>query len=119
MVMRNRILATLFFLVSAAPAFAQFGDAPATKGARNDKALTQKIKVGLNVTAGGTIVGFTGTVPVPFDWPEQQVRIDKEDLSPGVQKIEYKILNAGVRQMIVHVPNLPAGQEAHAYVTFE
>ena len=107
-------------LFSAAPAFAQFGEEPATKGARNDKALTQKIKVGIIVTAvGGPIGAMTGTAPVPFDWPEQKVRVDKEDLSPGVQKIEYKILNSGVRQMVIHVPSLPAGQEAHALVTFE
>ena len=107
-------------LLPAASAFAQFGEAAATKGARNDKALTQKIKVGLIVKAeGGPVAAMIGTAPVPFDWPEQQVRVDKEDLSPGVQKIEYKTLNAGVKQMIIHVPNLPQGQEAHALVTFE
>ncbi|HZZ72284.1 MAG TPA: transglutaminase-like domain-containing protein [Pirellulales bacterium] len=117
--MVRRLLALAFFLV-AQTACAQFGDKVDTHGARNDKAATQKIKIGIVVTAvGGPVAGLVGTAPVPFDWPEQTVKVDKEDLSPGVQKIEYKTLNSGVKQMIIHIPTLPAGQEAHALVTFE
>ena len=118
--LRNFSLCAVVLAGFVSPAFAQFGEEAPTKGARLDKAATQKIKVGMIITAkGGPIAGMTGTAPVPFDWPEQKVRVVKEDLSPGVHKIEYKTLNAGVKQMVIRVPSLPAGQEAHALITFE
>ncbi len=117
---RHFAFAWIVFVGMVSPAFAQFGEEAPTKGARLDKPLTQKIKIGMIITAsGGPIAAMTGTAPVPFEWPEQKVTVAKEDLSPGVQKIEYKTLNAGVKQMIIKVPSLPAGQEAHALITFE
>ncbi len=61
------------------------------------------------------------TVPVPADWPEQQVRIIDEDVSVAVKSVTYRTLTGGggVRQMVVQIPQLPPGQQAHALVTFE
>jgi len=80
---------------------------------------TQRYKVGLVVTAeGGPCRGIYATLPVPADWPEQKVQILQEDLSPDVRSLRYRTLAGGVKQMIVEIPDLPAGEKAHAIVTF-
>jgi transglutaminase-like putative cysteine protease len=58
-------------------------------------------------------------VPVPTDWPEQQVRIVDEAISPAVKKVRYRTLGSGVKQMTVQIPSLRGGEGAHALVTFE
>ena len=120
-----RILAVAFFSVAVlasygSPALAQFEDDAATGGARIDKTLVQKLKVGLEVTAeGGPCRGLKATVPVPTDWPEQQVRILEEKHTPNVKKVRYHTLGAGAKQMVVEIPHLPSGEKASATVLFE
>jgi hypothetical protein len=60
---------------------------------------------------------------VPMEWPEQTVKKISEDRSSGTN-IEYKTLEAapgqpGLRQMIVFIPRLAAGDQASAVVTLE
>jgi hypothetical protein len=74
---------------------------------------------GVKVNAPGAVTGIVATLPVPMDWPEQTVKIVKEDKSPGVGRISYRTLEGGVRQMVVTIPRLSAGQEASAIVTME
>ncbi len=109
-------------LAVATSARAQFDDTTNTtaSGVRlDDKPVVVKIKVGMQVTAvGGPCRGIVGTVPVPTEWPEQQVRIDREEVTPNC-KIEYRKLGATVRQMVVHVSLLQAGDIAKATVIFE
>ncbi len=64
-------------------------------------------------------MGIVATVPVPIDWPEQQVQIVKEDASPTVEKIDYRTLSGGVKQMVVTIPRLGNGQTARALLTVE
>jgi hypothetical protein len=61
------------------------------------------------------------TLPVPADWPEQQVRVVTEDLTPSVRDLTYREITGGggLKQMVVEIPQLAAGQEARALVTFE
>jgi Transglutaminase-like superfamily len=110
-------------LCLAAPAWAQFEDADPAKaasGLKLDQALTKKIKIGVKVRAiGGPCKGIVATVPIPIDWPEQKVVPGEEDLSPGVHQMNYRTLGEGAKQMIVQIPQLPNGEEVHAYVTFE
>jgi hypothetical protein len=99
-------------------AWAQFkqGDAG---GAQTGKTTTQRWRAGMVVKAeGGPCSDIVGTIPVPVDWPEQQVTVVKEDVSP-LARISYDILEGGVKQMIVKIANLPPGQEVKALVTFE
>jgi hypothetical protein len=101
-------------------ASAQFKTDPVGKGPKLEKAVTKKYKCGVKVTAtGGPCKGIAATIPVPMDWPEQQVQVLEEDLSPTVKSVNYRSVGAGVRQMVIEIPLLPAGQEAHAFVTFE
>jgi hypothetical protein len=81
--------------------------------------LTQKIQVGVKVTAGGPCRGMFITVPVPQEWPEQKVRMLEEDFSNNVVKVDYRVLENSVKQMMVSIPRLGAGEESHALVTFE
>jgi Transglutaminase-like superfamily len=108
------------WLALAAPARAQFDDAAnAGPGVKLDKTVVVRIKIGMTITAvGGPCRGIVGTAPIPTEWPEQQVRVDKEDVSPNC-KVEYRKLGATVRQMVVRVPSMQSGDSAHAFVTFE
>lgn len=68
--------------------------------------------------AGGPVTGIVATLPVPMDWPEQQVKIVGEDISPKV-KVSYKVLDKSVKLMQVNIPKLADGETARAIVTFE
>jgi hypothetical protein len=115
------LLALLGAAVAAAPARAQFLDATAAAaGPGRGDVRTLKYKVGLVVTAeGGPCTGLYATLPVPDEWPEQKVRIVAEDVSPAVRNLRYRTLPGGVKQMVVEIPELPAGKQARAVVTFE
>ncbi|MFM8890935.1 MAG: transglutaminase-like domain-containing protein, partial [Planctomycetia bacterium] len=79
----------------------------------------QRYRVGVIVAAaGGPCRGIYATLPVPADWPEQKVQIAEEDVSSDVRGLRYRTLPGGVKQMIVEVPDLPAGGKAQAVVTF-
>ncbi len=126
--MRTLFLGTLLLATllccSAQIACAQFKDADADngKGARLGAEATSRLKIGLTVKAkGGTIFRGVAAIPIPMDWPEQQVKIIDEDVSATVKRMTYRDVSGGggLRQMLVEIPQLPAGQEAHAIVTFE
>ena len=52
--------------------------------------------------SGGACRGMTGYAPVPTDWPEQEVNIVEEDVSPEA-KVSYEMVDGGVRIMNVQV----------------
>jgi hypothetical protein len=109
-------------LVAVLPtaARAQFLDSGTATGPNLGDVRTLKYKVGLVVTAeGGPCTDLYATLPVPDEWPEQKVRIVAEDVSPGVRNLRYRTLPGGVKQMVVEIPELPAGRQARAVVTFQ
>ena len=115
-------LIALCVALAAPAAFAQFKDAPVESGPKFGRETTQRIRCGIIVSAnGGPVYNISATAPVPTDWPEQRVKIVTEDLSAHVKNFEYHAIKigGGLRQMIVNIPELPAGQEARALVTFE
>ncbi|MCA9124324.1 MAG: transglutaminase family protein [Planctomycetaceae bacterium] len=118
--MKVRIAAILLIATSV---IANAQDDPAigqANGIKLDKQLVQRWKVGMSITApAGPCAGVFGTATIPTDWPEQQVRLLEEDLSPEVKDLAYRTLDNGVKQMLISIPMLNAGQEAHAYVTVE
>ena len=116
-----RILSLILLLLPSATQ-AQFGDGSAlsTSDQKLGEMGTDIWKVGVKLTAkGGPCQGLFATIPVPTDWPEQKVRIVEEDISPQVRKVSYRMLEGGVKQMLVTVPRLKPGESAHALVTFE
>ena len=57
-------------------------------------------------------------LPVPNDWPEQQISLHSENISQGV-RFTTRELEGGVRQALVEFPGAPAGQSQKAFVTFK
>jgi hypothetical protein len=111
----------LLLAITTLPVQAQFLEAEATSaGPTLGDARTLKFRVGMKVRAdGGELRSIYATMPVPAEWPEQKVRVVGEDLSPDVRGLRYRMLPGGVKQMVVEIPDLPAGTIAHAIVTFE
>jgi transglutaminase-like putative cysteine protease len=90
------------------------------RGVQLDESQTQIWKCGVQIRAlGGPCGGLFGTIAVPTDWPEQSVRIGNEEITPNVRKVDYRTLEGGVKQMLISVPQLPAGETARAIITFE
>ena len=109
-------LAGFFAFAGAARAQFQEGDPGGTK---LGKTHVQRWKVGMTVTAvGGPCKGIVGYVPVPVEWPEQQVTVAEEDISPAA-KISYRTIDGTMKLMVISVPNLPSGETANALVTLE
>lgn len=80
---------------------------------------TQIWEIGLEITGGdGFASRVVATMPVPDTWPEQQVKIIKQDKTQNVRQLSFKSL-AGVRQMTLSIPRLAPGATAKAIVTFE
>jgi transglutaminase-like putative cysteine protease len=116
------LLAALVLSLSTGVALAQFKEDAERKGSTLGRETTERIRVGVIVKAsGGDVFRLVTTAPVPTDWPEQRVRIVDEDISPSVKSLTYRTIagGGGVKQMVVEIPQLPAGQEARALVTFE
>jgi len=88
-------------------------------GARLGQPRVQKLRVGVTVTAvGGPCRGLVGYTAVPIEWPEQQVKIVDEDVSPTA-RVTYVKVGTTAKMMVVRIPFLAAGQESKAAVTFE
>lgn len=118
MLIRSCLLTTLLWFVSVAPVSAQFKQGEA-EGPRMGDSQTTCWRTGMIVKAtGGACRGITGYAPVPTDWPEQQVTILEEEVSPEA-KISYKMIDGGVKIMNVRIPMLASGKEAKALVTVE
>jgi hypothetical protein len=109
----------MFLLFLGGTALAQFETQTSAKGVRLDKSMTQRWQVGVKITAvGGPCAGLRGSIPVPTDWPEQEVRTAAEEVSPLVRSVRYRDLG-GLRQMQYSIPMLPPGDVGSALVTFE
>ena len=93
-------------------------DSPPTRLKLGEQ-TTSQWRFGLVVKASaGAVNGIVATMAVPSDFPEQKVKIVKEEISPNVKKVAYRDLG-GVKQMVVSIPNVAAGEEASVIVTFE
>ncbi len=110
------ILAVCFS--GAAPALAQF-KAPDATEVKVGQSRTSQWRTGMVVRAsGGTCRKLAGYFPVPTEWPEQEVRTVKEDISPEV-KLRYELVDGGAKIANVRIANLAAGEEVTALVTLE
>jgi len=119
----ERILTKLFccgaiLLAAAAPASAQFRDVE-PGGIRFGESRELGYRAGVVIQAvGGPCKGIVGYVPVPNEWPEQDVQIAAEEVSPEV-KVSYEMLEGTVKLMLVRIPLLEGGKEAKATFTYK
>jgi hypothetical protein len=109
-----RPLSTFFVLLTACGTVVSASD-----GIRLVDPQVQRWEVGMIVQAPGACTGIVATVPVPMEWPEQQVREISRDVSPEVGTIRFRTLAGGVQQMLIPIARLSAGDTAKALVTFE
>jgi len=78
----------------------------------------QQWKVGLRIKGGdGAATGILAVAPIPTEWPEEKVEIVAKDVSPNVAGLTFRDIPPGARQMVVNIPRLAAGEEAHALLT--
>jgi hypothetical protein len=107
-------------LPSAAPAQFEEPEGPPSKGVQLGEPSVLRYKAGVIVEAvTGTCRSLYITVPVPTEWPEQQLKVVDEDYSSGVTRVKFRADQQGVRQMLVFIPVLPAGRTAKALITYE
>lgn len=84
-----------------------------------EQASLERWEIGVEVVAkNGPCRGIFSTIALPVDWPEQDVKILKEDLSPLIADADYRMVDT-VKQMVINLPALQAGQEARAVFTVE
>ncbi len=116
-----RLLIAALLAAGARPAMGQLLDAPTT--ANPDRYGDEDValfRVGAEITASrGACRDIRAMVAVPFECDEQEVRMVSEDFSRHVDKVKYRDLDDGARQMLILVPMLSAGETATAIVTFE
>jgi transglutaminase-like putative cysteine protease len=112
------VVAALLLLPAAARA--QFDTRPPSDGGSAlGEARTQKWEFGVSIRAvGGPSVGLFSTIPVPAEWPEQQVKLVGEEVTPNVRRHSYRELE-GLKQLVVEVPQLAPGDTATCFVTLE
>ena len=59
----------------------------------------------MTVTAQTPCFDIFGTLPVPTQWPEQDVKVVEEQIGDTVQQVDYRDLGGGIRQMLAWCPN--------------
>ncbi len=112
-----RLIALVILFAVGLAAAASGADSPAA--IRLGEAKTSRWQFGVVVsTPEGAASGLVATLPVPMEWPEQQTKQIGEEKTGGA-RISFRTLDGGVKQMVVSIPRLAAGQEASAIVTLE
>ncbi len=96
-----------FFLCSTVFAQFQFGNSAAQSqyGPRRGEKIEQVWRAGLTVLPGAQLENVSAMLPIPMDWPEQEVRgIDEEKLDAALTgSILYENVDAGAREMILRL----------------
>ena len=102
------------------PARAQFGDVD-TAGPKRDKESIARYEVGMVIKAGSEPCNsLYATVPVPIDWPEQEVKVLSEDFDPAAKRVTYRDVGGGtVKQMVVNIPFIPENEQVRVVATLE
>ena len=123
-ILRRTLLWAACGLALTPPTQAQIKTAEETPYLRFGETIVTRYQVGATVKArNGPVQDLLAMVAIPFTCPEQEVEIVEQDVTPQVDKVDYRPLGAfaegGARQMLITIPYLPGGEEARAIVTFE
>lgn len=117
--MVRRLLAVTILLVLAAPARGEDTDVGDGGPKLAKETTVERWKIGMVVNAqAGACADLHGTVALPVDWPEQDVKVLEEDISPFVSNTNYRTVDT-VNQIVIDIARLPAGQEATVLLTYE
>ncbi|MEQ8615472.1 MAG: transglutaminase-like domain-containing protein [Lacipirellulaceae bacterium] len=79
-----------------------------------------QIKVGVTVKATrGAVQNIFSTVPVPINFPEQEVIVEEEDITAEVEDWRIRDVKGGeAKQLALSIPRLNSGAEARALLTY-
>lgn len=84
------------------------------------ESTTVKYQIGAKITTGSSAFNRVQIIlPVPGEWPEQTVSVAEDSIYEKAREIEYRVLDGGVRQMMVSIPSVPANTNAEVLVTYE
>jgi hypothetical protein len=104
----------------AQPMAATRDEAPSPTDVAYGPATTVRYRFGAKVVAAGAPVANAKIVmAVPLECPEQQVTLLSEDATPRIATIAKRQVDEGVQQIVITIRGLAAGEEAHAYATYE
>ena len=79
-----------------------------------------RYRVGVSITASrGPVQNVVAMVAVPYACPEQTVEIVDVDVTSGIEHDYRTLPQGGARQLLLKIPYLPSGEEAHAIITYE
>jgi hypothetical protein len=116
--LRRLLVAALLLLGLPGVAPAQFKDRE-PEGLTLGDARVQRLQIGMTVTAvGGVCRNIVGYAPIPDEWPEQRVKIVKEEVPPGA-RLNYRSVDGMAKVMQVRIATLAAGDAIEILVTFE
>lgn len=74
-------------------------------------------QVGVQIAGRASIKNLIVTIPIPNDWPEQTVTLDEESLPTGINKVDYRVLEQNLKQLVVKASRLPAKELVELKVT--
>jgi len=118
MQIRSTLIGMVLLFGTAASASAQFAEAD-PEGPPVGETRLQRMEIGVVVTATrGPCRGVNCYTTVPIDWPEQEVKIVHEEVTPNA-RIRYVPIGDTAKMMEVRIAMLQPGEEAKAVVTFE
>ena len=73
--------------------------------------VDNKWKVGVRIIGASKVArNMLVTIPVPSDWPEQQVVTASEEIPANVDEVQFRDLESGVRQLVLTVPVVRRGK---------
>lgn len=85
----------------------------------DSEAIKNRWQVGVRIKGGArTARNFLVTIPIPTDWPEQQVELHEEEIPNEVGTVKYRSLNSGVQQMVITIPKITANQLIELKATY-
>lgn len=81
--------------------------------------VVSKWKAGVKITGSASdSYNVFISLPVPAEWPEQAVTVAEEQIPGNIGEVSFRDLESGVRQLLIRIPLLPAGQEITISKTF-
>ena len=118
--MKLQLSLIVCLLWAAVPCFAQQSTHSAAQPPRVvELPQTTTWKFGIRLSGSGQTDRIQVTLPVPVNWPEQNIRIVSIDATDNVSGEKIKELGSDASQLYFKVQRLAAGETAEASVTIE
>ena len=81
--------------------------------------LSYKWRVGVQIQTGDRpCKNLRLTIPVPVDWPEQEVEIDEESVPVEITDLDYRDGESGLRQIVANIRHIDANSDITMTVTY-